>query len=94
MIAIGGMITAPGRVEFTPVVGGTVNRAFIDVTPDSALYCYQRDGTGRHEQVQNPDLISGKIIVQLVSATELRVEHQPGSCGSADGFATPATYFR
>jgi hypothetical protein len=94
VIAIGGTIADPGRVEFTPAASGTVNRTFIDVTETGTLYCYQRDGTARHERVQNPDLISGKILVQLVSATELQVEHQSGTCGSADAFIPPTSYFR
>jgi hypothetical protein len=56
VIAAGGTFTEPGRIEFTPASGGTINRAFADVTADGALYCYERDGSGRHERVQNPDL--------------------------------------
>ena len=94
VIAAGGTFTEPGRLEFTPTTGGTVNRAFRDVTSDGTLYCYERDGSGRHERVRNPDLLSGKILVQLVRATELQIERQPGHCGAADAFSAPTTYFR
>jgi len=94
VISVGGTVSEPGRVEFTPTTSGTINRAFADVTADGALYCYKRDGSGRHEQVQNPDLLSGKMLVQLVSATELQIEQQSGSCGADEAFATPISYFR
>ena len=94
VIAAGGTFTEPGRVEFTPTTGGTVNRAFRDVTSDGTLYCYERDGSGRHERVRHPDLLSGKVLVQLVRATELQIERQPGHCGAADAFSAPTTYFR
>ncbi len=94
VIAVGGTFTEPGRVEFTPVSSGTVNRAFREVTADGTLYCYQRDGSGRHERVQNPDLLSGKILVLLVSAEELQVERQAGQCGAGDALSVPTTYFR
>ena len=74
VIAVGGTFTEAGRVEFTPATGGTINRAFRHVTADGSLYCYERDGSGRHERVQNPDLLSGKILVRLVSATALQIE--------------------
>ena len=94
VISVGGTFSEPGRVEFTPTTSGTINRAFSEVTADGALYCYERDGSGRHEQVQNPDLLSGKMLVQLVSATELQIEQQSGSCGADEAFATPISYFR
>jgi hypothetical protein len=94
VIAVGGTFTEPGRVEFTPATSGTINRAFLDVTADGTLYCYERDGSGRHERVQNPDLLSGKILVRLVSATELQIEHQPGRCDPADALFAPTAYFR
>ena len=94
VISVGGTFSEPGRVEFTPTASGTFNRAFRDVTADGTLYCYERDGSGRHEQVQNPDLLSGKMLVQLVSATELQIEQQSGSCGADEAFATPIGYFR
>ena len=94
VIAVGGTFTEPGRVEFTPVSSGTVNRAFREVTADGTLYCYQRDGSGRHERVQNPDLLSGKILVLLVSAEQLQVERQAGQCGAGDALSVPTTYFR
>ena len=94
VIAAGGTFTEPGRVEFTSTTSGSTNRAFRDVTADGTLYCYERDGSGRHERVQNSDLLSGKILVQLVSATELQIERQSGGCGAADAFFSPTTYFR
>ena len=94
VIAVGGTFSEPGRVEFTPATSGAINRSFADVTADGSLYCYERDGSGRHERVQNPDLLSGKILVQLVGATELRIERQSGRCGTSEAFSAPTTYFR
>jgi hypothetical protein len=94
VISVGGTFAEAGRVEFTPTTSGAINRAFSDVTADGTLYCYERDGSGRHERVQNPDLLSGKVLVQLVSATELQIEHQSGRCGAADSLASATTYFR
>ena len=89
VIAAGGAFTERGRVEFTPTTSGTTNRVFRDVTADGTLYRYERDGSGRRERVQNPDLLSGKILVQLASATELQIERQSGRCDVADAFSAP-----
>lgn len=94
VISVGGTFSEAGRVEFTPTASGTINRAFLEVTPDGTLYCYERDGTGRHEQVQNPDLLSGRFLVKLVSDTELRIERQTGACAASDAFTAPTSYFR
>lgn len=94
LISVGGRFSEPGRVEFTPTSSGTINRAFDEVTADGTLYCYERDGSGRHEQVQNPDLLSGKMLIELVSATELQIERQSGGCGADERFDSPTSYFR
>ena len=93
VISVGGTFSEPGRVEFTPTASGTINRAFLQVTPDGTTYCFERDGTGRHEGFGR-NLLSGRILVQPLSDTELQIERQSGSCGAEEAFAAPTNYFR
>lgn len=92
VISIGGVFTDSGRWLFTERESGQINRKFADVTADGKTYCYQAEIP---TFPQDP-LPSGRIIVQLTSGTELKIEHQNGNCGD-DGsyeFTSPTTYER
>ncbi|MEK7481032.1 MAG: hypothetical protein AAB604_02945 [Patescibacteria group bacterium] len=82
VISVGGTFAAAGKWEFSPQTSGQVNRTFADVKPDSATYCYESQK------------MSGRIIVRLESATELKIEYQQESCTQSFIFITPTTYKR
>ena len=87
-ISVGGVFMESGYWTFTPQHSGNINRAFSEVTSGS-IYCYSggsEDGRG------GP--IPGKIIVQLTSEKELKIEQQGGSCSGAYTFKSPTIYKR
>lgn len=82
VISIGGVIGPAEKWEFTAESSGTRNRAFGDVVPNGEMYCYESSGK------------SGRVIVQLASATELKIEKQNESCATSRVFVNPSTYKR
>ncbi len=82
VVSIGGTFTSAGTWTFSPSDNGTVNRSFSQVVPDGKTYCFE--GTGQ----------SGIIVVQMVGATELKIERQNGSCSSTMSFQKPYSYTR
>ena len=67
--------SATGTHSFTPVHSGLVNREFGEITPGGNIYCYNLAP-------------SGSILIKLVIATQLQVEHR-----SSDGCsATPYSF--
>ena len=90
VISIGGVFTNPSTYSFSPTTGGFTNRAFDEVKPDGNIYCYESDPDAYSEKKST----SGKIIVKLVSDTELSIEHQSGSCEGNYSLANPTIYER
>ena len=82
VISIGGTITQRGEWRFDPTHSGTLNREFSEVTPGDAIYCYQASG------------MPGRILIELISETNLKIEHQSGSCTASVAFAQPFDYQR
>lgn len=82
VVSIGGIFSSAEKWEFTPESYGTKNRAFSEVMPDGQIYCYEASGK------------SGRIIVQLTSQTELKIEKQNESCGDQRAFVNPTKYSR
>jgi hypothetical protein len=86
--SLGNAVGMQGRIDFTARHSGPFNREFNEVTPGPAIYCYASD-------IANDDrALHGKLLVQLVDATTLRVEYRPGECGESETFSTPLTYIR
>ncbi|TMC46026.1 MAG: hypothetical protein E6J25_01090 [Chloroflexi bacterium] len=81
-ISIGGTIAQRGEWRFDPTHSGTVNREFSEVIPGASIYCYQASG------------LSGRILIRLVTATTLTIEHQSSSCSSRVAFVNPLPYQR
>lgn len=81
-VSIGGTLTDPKILSFTPSATGTINRKFDQVTADGKIYCYS-DG-------------SQKVIAQLTKADEIKAEYKQGGCSSSYGelFTNPYTYQR
>ncbi len=80
VISIGGIFTEAGKVEFKPSSTGLINREFSQVTPDGNIYCYEAQPS--------------RIIVQMTSNTEIKIEKQSGSCNGNFAFSNPKTYNR
>ena len=73
--SVEGLHSAPYR--FNASASGKVNRDFKDVTPNGGVYCYE-SLTSRYSR----DPV-GIVLIQLTSATGLRIEKQDAkSCGS------------
>ncbi|GEM_PF-2739422 len=110
ILAAGGKITAVGTYWlFTPAHSGIVNRDFSEVTPGNTIYCYQNDGADGSVQVVGGGAVGGvsgagsvglsakgHVLVQLVTATQLKAENMAGACASGGGekFSQPVTYNR
>src|SRR3989344_132682 len=94
VISISGMfVEQPTKWVFTANAFGDINREFKEVTPGS-IYCYDNDGNHQHRNYER-GVRSGKIIVQMTSATELQIEHQDGLCqGTNWGFKKSTRYQR
>jgi hypothetical protein len=82
VISVGGTISNPGFVRFTPETQGRNNRAFREVTPGSGPYCFEGSGLGGH------------IIAELTGERRLRLEYRSGGCGEDRAFKNPVLYQR
>ena len=87
IINIGGTIASPTKIQFTPTSSGTTNREFSQVK-DGQIYCYKGQPVGLNSQQ------SGRVLIQLVSNSQLRVENQNGDCESSLNFNSPTLYQR
>lgn len=75
---------------------GRMNRAYRDVTPDGTIYCFQHTPS-----TTNP--LHDKVLVQMVSRDELKIEYQQTpqlsapdflACKSDEQFVSPQMYRR
>ncbi len=82
VVSIGGVFTDSGRWLFTAKETGQVNRKFTDVAPDDNIYCYQAE----IQTIPSDPLPVGRIILQLTSDTELKIEYQDAACGGSYSF--------
>ncbi len=91
VISVGGVITIAGKVLFTPTNAGQLNREPSQVTADGVIYCYE---TNAASKVGNRGM-SGRIVLQLINTTHLKIEGQTGACNTDPSFASAArTYER
>jgi len=90
VVSIAGFVTDPSKFKFEPKTSGFVDREFSQVKADGNIYCYQAADIGK----VNEPIPSGKIIVQLTSNTQLKIEHKSGSCGRSESFSNPSIYDR
>ncbi|MBI4162961.1 MAG: hypothetical protein HY513_04720 [Candidatus Aenigmarchaeota archaeon] len=77
VISIGGVFADASKVEFKPASSGLVNREFSQVTPDGNIYCYE-----------SSTQTSSKIVVQMTSGIEIKIEKQNGSCSNSNVFTS------
>ncbi len=97
IVSIGGLKGLVLRLPFTPHSVGSLNREFSSVTADSTVYCYQVDNPGGRTAGGGalPPQNNHSVLIQLVSATELRIQAQSGVCGRGPYSLTSATsYYR
>lgn len=82
VVSVGGTFTKSGKWEFRPLSSGFVNRSFGEVKPDGYVYCYEAAKQ------------SGRILVEMTSPAELKIEHQQKACSESMVFVDPITYKR
>jgi len=85
VVSVGGVFTDAGKWEFFPQTSGLIKREFSDVTPDGNVYCYEDEDPNNFNQGR-PE---GRILVEMTSETELKIEHQSGSCDGNNVFNNP-----
>jgi hypothetical protein len=90
-ISIGGIVSEPVVWYFAPEVSGQINRDFTSVKPDGTIYCFE----GAVDARQDAGGLEGRLLVHLVSETELMIELQAGLCADEHlSFDAPVTYQR
>lgn len=89
-ISIGGVFTRYGTYSFFENNSGNINRKFSEVKQDNNIYCFEAADNVKSESPRT----DGKILVQLVSETKIEIEHQNGSCGDSEEFASSTIYER
>lgn len=92
LIVVSGMfVDKPTKWFFKPEQVGRINRIFDEIR-DNYIYCYESNKEFRN-YAKGVD--SGRIVIQLVNETELKIEHQSKSCDARDWeFFSPTTYIR
>ncbi|MDO8492993.1 MAG: hypothetical protein Q7S19_00390 [bacterium] len=93
VISTSGMfVSQPTKWIFTANSLGNINRKFNEVVPGST-YCYDNDGNHQYRNNER-GITSGRIIVQLTSASELQIEHQDGSCSVGNWEFKNSTHYQ
>src|SRR3989344_80727 len=94
VISISGIVVPqPTKWVFEAVSAGNTNRQFKDVHPGT-IYCYDNNGNHKYKDYEK-GVLSGRFLVELISTTELNIEHQESLCQSgALEFKNPTTYIR
>ncbi|MBS3136124.1 hypothetical protein J4401_04145 [Candidatus Woesearchaeota archaeon] len=82
IVSIGGTFTEAGEWKFKPIISGQTNRIFSDVKADENIYCYE----GMEQ--------NGKVLVQMTSSNELKIERLDGRCSGNNAFRNPTLYSR
>lgn len=91
VISVGGVISTAGKVLFTPTSTGQHNREPSQVAADGAIHCYDTDAT----TTVGSRGMSGRIVLQLIDATHMKIEKQTGACNTNPSFASATkTYER
>ncbi len=92
-ISMGSLGGYTGILNFTPRSSGTLSREFSTVTPGPTIYCYAQNGPNNYIGPQ-PVRGNNRVLIQMTSTTELKIERQTGICGGTLAFAHPTTYYR
>ena len=90
VISIGGVFTKASTYSFIPKGSGLINRSFNTITNDGNIYCFESDSATKSESKSN----SGKILVEMVSDTKIKIESQSSGCSGSDSLVKPVTYER
>jgi len=90
VISAGGVFIDAGFWKFIPTHSGTVNRDFDEVRANGKVYCYDN----LKSRISGQNDLSGRIIVELTSGIDLKIEHQPGNCSGSYSFKAPTLYGR
>ncbi len=92
-ISIGSLNGYTGILNFTPESSGNLSREFSTVTPGATIYCYAQNGPNNFIGPQ-PVRGNNRVLIQMTSATELKIERQSGTCENSPSFVSPTTYYR
>ena len=88
-LVIGGTISTPAKIQFTPKNEGKINREFSQVKTDETIYCYEGESISQSQGGH-----SGRVLIQLMSDASLKAEYQVSSCQDNLQFASPTIYQR
>ena len=90
VISVGGVISEPLKWHITPKNDGKINRNFSQVKAGSGIYCYEPES----KYINYEKGPRGKILVEVLSNSEIKAEFQQGSCGGTFAFKEPKTFGR
>jgi hypothetical protein len=87
----GGPLGNPSGLGFVPKSNGLINRE-PSQTVVGNTYCYQSDRLANVPIMELPN--PSRLLIKLISSTQMQVEIQPGTCDSALQFDHPVIYYR
>lgn len=88
-----GIVQKPGMFLFKVNHEGFVNRDPSEIKDFSNIYCFYSDRT-IPTSFFGAEEMTGKVLVQLLNESTMKIEHQNGSCGVNEGFKNPFIYER
>jgi hypothetical protein len=92
IVGVAGQIGgAPATYRYHPTTSGIMNLQPSQLKPGSTTYCYSDNATDISHGGTAP---SGKILIQLIDASTMKVEHQDGACGASEQLHSSTTYYR
>lgn len=98
IVSLGGLNGLVLRMPFTPTSSGLLDREFSQVTPGASVYCYQVDDPGNGQSASGgpvPAQNNHSLLIQLASATELKIQAKDGPCEPAPySLSSPTSYYR
>ncbi|MBS3135759.1 hypothetical protein J4401_02260 [Candidatus Woesearchaeota archaeon] len=93
IVASGIFVERPTKWFITPEKSGMKNRDFGEVK-DYEIYCYDNEGDEEYRNYEKGKT-EGRILIQLSSKNELKIEHQNDLCKAGNWqFKSPVTYIR
>ncbi len=91
VISVGGVISEPLKWMFAPQNSGTKNVGFQYIK-DDRIFCYEDDRNGQYKNYEKGP--TGRILIQLVNSTSLKIELQSGTCSGSYSFVNETVYER
>lgn len=93
VVSLGDDFKRSGKIAFVPRDSGTINREFSQIKPDNKIYCFQSNE--EYNQPGNQYYIPGKVVLELLDNTHLKIELiQNSKCTATERFVNPVIYER